>query len=102
MIAKLLFQRLLFQRLLILSVVRLIIYLNKLYQDCIAVKTYYTDSDFYFFIISIISLIVPAIVYTLYLIGDSLVKENQIDESDVCIKSVNGLLLIPLQIKRLN
>jgi hypothetical protein len=94
--------KLLFQRLLILSVVRLIIYLNKLYQDCNAVTTYYTDSDFYFFIISIISLIAPPIVYALYLIGESLVKEDQIDKSDVSTKTVNGLLLIPWQIKRFN
>ena len=96
-----LISKLLFQRLLILSLVRLIIYLNKLYQDCNAVNTYYSENDFYFCIISIISLICPPIVYAFYLIGDSLVKESQINRRDVSTKTVNGLLLIPWQIKRL-
>jgi len=80
--------------------VRLVIYLNKLYQDCNAVTTYYTDNDFHFFVISVVSLIAPPIVYAIYLIGDSLVKEDQIDKNDVTTKTVNGLLLIPWQIKR--
>ncbi|CAG2120367.1 unnamed protein product, partial [Medioppia subpectinata] len=92
-----LFGRFLFQRLLIL--IRLIIYLNKLYQDCNAVNTYYSDHDFYFCIISVVSLLSPPIVYAFYLIGDTLVKETHVNRKDVSTKTVNGLLLIPWQIK---
>ena len=96
-----LLSRFLFQRLLFLSLIRLIIYLNKLYQDCNAVNAYYSEHDFYFFIISVISLVSPPVVYSFYLVGDALVKHNQINRKEVSTKTVNGLLLIPWQIKRL-
>ena len=51
------------------SIYRLILYINKIYQDVNTAKEYYSDQDFYFFIISIITLITPPFVYSIYLIG---------------------------------
>ncbi|XP_054156746.1 uncharacterized protein LOC128955130 [Oppia nitens] len=95
-----LLSRFLFQRLLLLSLIRLVIYLNKLFQDCTAVNTYYSDHDLHFFIVSVLSLVCPPVVYAFYLIGEALVKESRIDRNDLTTKTVNGLLLIPWQIKR--
>lgn len=53
----------------IFSIYRLVLYINKIYQDVNTVKEYYSEQDFYFLIISIISLITPPLVYSIYLIG---------------------------------
>lgn len=64
-----LFKMIAFQKLMILSIYRLILYINKLYQDVNTAKEYFSEKDFYFFIISIITLITPPLVYSIYLIG---------------------------------
>ncbi|RWS27165.1 hypothetical protein B4U80_07086 [Leptotrombidium deliense] len=94
------FIRPIFQIMLVSSLVRLTIYLNKLYQDVNAVSTYYNDQDFYFAVISIAALIFPPLIYIGYLTGESLVKKLDIDAIDLSTRTVNGLLLIPWQIKR--
>ena len=65
-----LFRKIVFQKLMILSIYRLILYINKLYQDVNTAKEYFSEQDFYFFIISIITLITPPTVYSIYLIGE--------------------------------
>jgi len=90
-----------FLRLLILSLILFVIYLHKLYQDCNAVSTYYYNNDFYFFIISIVSLIAPSILCSFYLVGKSLLKDDEIDQCKLFTEALNGLLLIPWQMKRL-
>lgn len=94
------FSRLTFQSLLILSVVRLTIYLNKLYQDVDSVTEYLSTKHVYYFLISVASLAAPPIIYAVYLIGANLSKDEEIDKTEVSTKTVNGFLLIPWQIKR--
>ncbi|RWS19475.1 hypothetical protein B4U80_00692, partial [Leptotrombidium deliense] len=80
---------------LVSSLVRLIIYLNKLYQDYYN----YNDQDFYFALISIAALVTPPLIYS-YLTAESLLNKMDIDTIDLSTRTVNGLLLIPWQIKR--
>ena len=63
--------RLMFQYLVIASVYRMIVYINKLYQDVDAVKEYYNERDFYFSIISIACLVLPPLIYAVFLVGKS-------------------------------
>ena len=63
------FKKIIFQKLMILSIYRLILYINKIYQDVNTTREYFNEQDFYFFIISIITLITPPLVYSIYLIG---------------------------------
>lgn len=65
-------KKIVFQKLMILSIYRLVLYINKLYQDVNTAKEYFSEQDFYFFIISIITLITPPLVYSIYLIGELL------------------------------
>lgn len=90
----------LFQRLLIFSLTRLIVYINKLYQDYGATNQYSSSKEYNFFTLSIISLIAPPILYALFLTGANLAKEDKIDVKEVGTRTVNGILLIPWQIKR--
>ncbi|RWS25882.1 hypothetical protein B4U80_04274 [Leptotrombidium deliense] len=92
--------RILFQRLLIFSLVRLIIYLNKIYQDFHAVDEYYNDNDFNYCIISIAAIVAPPLIYTVYLTGANLAKDDIINKSEISTRAVNGVLLVPWQIKR--
>ncbi|RWS02339.1 hypothetical protein B4U79_14753, partial [Dinothrombium tinctorium] len=94
------FSRPIFQLLLITSLTRLIIYLNKLYQDVNSVSEYYVREDVYFAIVSLIALILPPILYAAYLTGESLVKKLELDSIDLSTRTINGCLLIPWQIKR--
>ncbi|RWS10159.1 hypothetical protein B4U79_12785 [Dinothrombium tinctorium] len=94
------FHRIVFQKLLLFSTVRLIIYLNKLYQDVNAVGEYSSKDYYKYCIISVLALTSPIIIYTFYLIGAHLAKDDIIDKVDVSTRTVNGLLLIPWQIKR--
>lgn len=63
------FKKIVFQKLMIVSIYRLVLYINKIYQDVFTAKEYYSDQDFYFFLISIITLITPPLIYSIYLIG---------------------------------
>lgn len=65
-----LFKKIVFQKLMILSIYRLVLYLNKLYQDVNTAKEYVDDKDYCYFIISVITLITPPLVYSIYLIGE--------------------------------
>lgn len=98
--AKSIFSKVLFQRILILSLTRLIVYINKLYQDFGATHQYKDHNEYNFFMLSLVSLIAPPIVYTLFLVGSNLAKEDRFDVKEVGTKAVNGILLIPWQIKR--
>ncbi|XP_074602121.1 uncharacterized protein LOC141855843 [Brevipalpus obovatus] len=90
----------LYQRLLVFSLARLFIYINKLYQDFGATHEYKDHNDYNFFTISVISLVAPPILYALFLVGANLAKEDIIDKKEVGTRTVNGILLIPWQIKR--
>lgn len=81
------------------SLLQLIVYLNKLYQDCSAVFTYYRGRDINYCIISISCFLVPALIYTFYLIFDHLNQKQNIKVSVVVTNIIYGALLIPWQIK---
>lgn len=66
-----LFRKIEFQSLMIMSIYRLIVYINKLYQDVNTIQQFYKDQDFYFLMISVIGLFLPPFVYVIYLIGRS-------------------------------
>uniref|UniRef100_T1K3B2 XK-related protein n=1 Tax=Tetranychus urticae TaxID=32264 RepID=T1K3B2_TETUR len=89
-----------FQRMLIFSLMKLGIYLNKLYQDFGATYEYKDHREYNFFAISIVSLVAPSILYALFLIGANLSKDDVVDKKEVSTRTVNGILLIPWQIKR--
>lgn len=89
-----------FQFLLLVSFVRLVIYLNKLYADYDATVTYYNDRDIWFSVLSLASLLLPCFIYALYLLGRELVRKQSVTASELGTKAVNGLMLIPWQIKR--
>lgn len=89
-----------FQRMLFLSLVRISIYLFKLYEDGSAVNEYYNSVDLYFCIISVASLLVPPLFYAIYLIGSNLAKDDVLDSAEISTKALNGVLLILWQIKR--
>lgn len=94
--------RLLFQRIFIFSIIRLCVYINKVYQDAGSVKKYYEERAFYFGIISVLSLVSPSIIYAIYLSFETIIKANSNERfaKTVTTKFVNGLLLVPWQIKR--
>lgn len=92
--------RLMFQYLVIASIYRMVVYLNKLYQDIDAVKEYYNERDFYFSIISIACLLLPPLIYAVFLVGSNLVRDDVLNKSEIGTKAVNGLLLFFWQIKR--
>lgn len=95
-----LFRRISFQKLLMMAVVRLSIYMFKLVEDAKSVKEYRGSHDISFMIISAACLIVPPVFYSIYLMGQNLIKDDVIDKRELGTKAVNGLLLMPWQIKR--
>lgn len=95
-----LFSRILFQKLLLMAVVRLSVYVFKLVEDANSVKEYEAGKHFKFMLISAACLIVPPVFYSIYLMGQNLTKDDVIDRRELGTKAVNGLLLIPWQIKR--
>lgn len=94
------FGRIIFQKMLILSLGRLIIYIYKLYEDANSVNEYYSSWEVNFLIISACSLAVPPLFYAIYLVGSNLAKDDILDKTEISTKTVNGILLIPWQIKR--
>lgn len=90
-----------FQKLLLLAVTRLSIYVFKLVEDAKSVKEYKEkDEDISFMLLSAACLIIPSLFYSVYLMGQNLTKDDIIDKRELGTKAVNGLLLIPWQIKR--
>ncbi|GFS45627.1 XK-related protein, partial [Trichonephila inaurata madagascariensis] len=81
------------------SVVKLSIYLNKLYQDSAAVGTYFTDRDINYCIVSACCLFLPAILYIVYIVGAYIKDQEEAEKKEVGTKVVHGLLLVPWQIK---
>lgn len=59
-------QRLWFQRVMILSIIRLLIFIRKLYEDFHATKTYSLAGNTGHFLISATTLFLPTIVFTIY------------------------------------
>ncbi|GFT86613.1 XK-related protein, partial [Nephila pilipes] len=94
-----LFGRYSFPFLLASSVVKLSIYLNKLYQDSAAVGKYFTDKDLYYCIVSAFCLFLPAVLYILYIVGAYIKDQEETESKEVGTKVVHGLLLVPWQIK---
>ncbi|GFQ84777.1 XK-related protein [Trichonephila clavata] len=94
-----LFGRYAFPFLLASSVVKLSIYLNKLYQDSAAVGTYFTDKDINYCIVSACCLFLPAILYIIYIVGAYIKDQEEAEKKEVGTKVVHGLLLVPWQIK---
>ena len=91
---------LLFQRIFLFSLVRLVIYINKVYQDVGAVETYYGEQSLYFAIISLLSLVSPSLIYAIYRSFEEIIRSSNLELKKVTTKFVNGLLLMPWQIKR--
>lgn len=120
-----------FQFLLILSLIRLIVYLNKIYQDTNAISVYFSGSDILFSMISASAVIMPPLTYAIFLTSkcfiasitsSSVIKSTSSSSKDVdavadveketsspdtspstgdiMTRVINGLLLIPWQIKR--
>ncbi|GIY88888.1 XK-related protein [Caerostris darwini] len=94
-----LFGRYSFPFLLASSVVKLSIYLNKLYQDSAAVGKYFTDRDINYCIVSAFCLFIPAILYIIYIVGAYVKDQEEAESKEVGTKVVHGLLLVPWQIK---
>lgn len=78
------------------------IYLNKIYHDFGAVQLYYEENARYPMFISLVSLLIPSINYAIYLAFQFIMKSDLTTErcQSVFTKFVQGLLLIPWQIKR--
>lgn len=55
-----------FQRIMILSLLRLLIFIRKIYEDLQTTKTYGKSGNFGFFIVSSLTMLAPTIVFTLY------------------------------------
>ena len=91
---------LLFQRIFIFSLARLLIYINKVYQDVNAVQTYYGEKSLYFAVISLLSLVSPSLIYAIYQSFEEIIRATNLELKKVTTKFVNGLLLMPWQIKR--
>lgn len=89
-----------FQRIFLLSLIRLVIYLHKLYQDCDATKTYHHYRHLYYEAISLACLILPSIVFAIYQSVAEFIKNDDFNARAIVTKFVNGLMLIPWQIKR--
>lgn len=87
-----------FPYLLVQALVHLCIYIHKLSQDAYSVSTYYEEQQLYYCAISVLCLFVPSLVYAAYLVADSILDRST-PASDICTKLVNGLLLVPWQIK---
>ncbi|XP_077525545.1 uncharacterized protein LOC144136794 [Amblyomma americanum] len=87
-----------FPYLLVQALVHLGIYIHKLTQDAYSVSTYYQEQQLYYCAISVLCLFVPSLVYSAYLVADSILDRST-PASDICTKLVNGLLLVPWQIK---
>lgn len=87
-----------FPYLLVQALVHLCIYIHKLSQDAYSVSTYYAEQQLYYCAISVLCLFVPSLVYAAYLVADSILDRST-PASDICTKLVNGLLLVPWQIK---
>ncbi|KAL1441709.1 hypothetical protein MTO96_008426 [Rhipicephalus appendiculatus] len=87
-----------FPYLLVQALIHLGIYIHKLTQDAYSVSTYYQEQQVYYCAISVICLFVPSLVYSAYLVADSILDRST-PASDICTKLVNGLLLVPWQIK---
>ena len=92
--------RFVFQKLLALAVIRLSVYLFKLYEDVATTSEYKKAGEVNFLLITAACLIVPPVFYAIFLIGSNLAKDDVLDKSEIGTKTVNGLLLIPWQIKR--
>lgn len=95
-----LWSNLLFQRIFIFSLARMVVYINKVYQDVGAVQTYYDEKSFYFAIISVLSLVSPSLIYAIYLSFEEIIRAGKLELKPITTKFVNGLLLMPWQIKR--
>ena len=89
-----------FQKLLLLAVVRLTVYMFKLVEDVKSVKEYKIQDQVNFMLLSATCLIIPSVCYSVYLMGQHLTKDDVIDKRELGTKAVNGLLLMPWQIKR--
>lgn len=94
------FGRFIFQKLLTLSVIRLSIYMFKLYEDVATAGEYKKVAEVNFLLITAACLVVPPVFYAIFLIGSNLAKDDVLNKSEIGTKTVNGLLLIPWQIKR--
>ncbi|XP_064471184.1 uncharacterized protein LOC135385659 [Ornithodoros turicata] len=87
-----------FPYLLIQALIHLGIYIHKLSEDGYTVSTYYQEKHVYYCIVSALCLFIPSLVYTVYLIADSILDKST-PLSDICTKVINGMLLVPWQIK---
>lgn len=88
-----------FPWLLTVSVVQLIIYLNKLYQDSAAVAVYFDGKDINYCVVSATCLLIPALIYIVYLVALYVKQQQEIERKEVGTRIVHGLLLVPWQIK---
>lgn len=75
------------------------VYINKLFQDSYAVHNYHETGDYAYMVISIGALVSPAILYVIYLLGSRFAKLASPKCGDWFTCMINGLLLIPWQIK---
>ncbi|XP_003744920.1 uncharacterized protein LOC100904189 [Galendromus occidentalis] len=89
--------RCVFSFLLIEAAVHLGIYLNKMFEDSTTTKEYYRERQTLGLIISVVCLIAPTLIYTVYETLRSVLSEHSL--RDILTKMVKGLLLIPWQIK---
>uniref|UniRef100_A0A2L2YGK8 XK-related protein n=1 Tax=Parasteatoda tepidariorum TaxID=114398 RepID=A0A2L2YGK8_PARTP len=88
-----------FPYLLTASVIKLGIYLNKLYQDSSAVGKYYTDKELNYCIVSAFCLFLPALIYIMYIVSAYVKEQEEAEAKEVGTKVVYGCLLVPWQIK---
>lgn len=89
-----------FQRIFLLSLFRLVNYLGKIYQDFGAVNEYYNKNAIKFLSISAIALTAPSVIYAFFVSFQEIKRKSNPTVKEIFTKFVNGLLLIPWQIKR--
>ena len=89
-----------FQRIFLFSLARLCVYLYKIYGDVESTKEYFNDSKINFSLISLLGLVTPPLIYAIYLSCEEILRKPDFRCKQVFTLFVNGLLLIPWQIKR--
>ncbi|XP_035214464.1 uncharacterized protein LOC118188197 isoform X2 [Stegodyphus dumicola] len=88
-----------FHWLFITSLIQLSIYLNKVYQDSVAVKEYYEEKDVSACTVSSFCLFLPSVMYLLFMVGAYVKDTEDASNRTIATKVVHGLLLVPWQIK---
>lgn len=89
-----------FQKVFTLFFIRLLIYLNKIYEDYGEIQTYHKEKNYFFELISLLCFLLPPIVYAIYEAGSEWLKNERVSVRTILTKIVSSFLLIFWQLKR--